>query len=543
MTTLHMDIVSAMNSPKLFRSSFEGESWNGMRTILKAAYCLPMDEAEKEFFRSVAQREPPRKRVRELWIIAGRRSGKDSISSLIMAHTAAFFNNRKRLRSGEIPLCLCLACDRDQAKIVLNYTKAFYADIPALRKLVRRETATGLELTNNVEISVGTNSYRSVRGRPILCAILDEAAFYRDESSALSDEALYAALRPGMATLAPDSVMIVISTPYRKAGLLYRKYCDYFGKDSDDVLVIKAATRLLNPTIDQAVIDAAMIDDPADANAEWYAVFRDDISGWVTRELVEQAVDRDVIVRPPRPGTQYFAFVDGSGGMHDSYCAAVAHQENGVAVLDCLIEIRPPYNHDSATAQIAAMFKQYRCTSVIGDHYSGEWIVQAFAKCGITYRWSDRNRSDIYIDCLPLFTTGRARILDNKRLTSQFYSLERKPTASGDKVNHGPGGHDDCANVAAGAMVLATADKLDVVPIVGPIIIGGRHDTPIPGSARQPGQTEEAYAAKERAKLPSVPRTPAAPGVNSTQAYYEWVDSGGGGGPPGGWTRRERFGP
>src|SRR6266478_7787183 len=82
MTTLHMDIVSAMNSPKLFRSSFEGESWNGMRTILKAAYCLPMDEAEKEFFRSVAQREPPRKRVRELWIIAGRRSGKDSISSL-----------------------------------------------------------------------------------------------------------------------------------------------------------------------------------------------------------------------------------------------------------------------------------------------------------------------------------------------------------------------------------------------------------------------------------------------------------------------------
>src|SRR6476660_7240832 len=29
-----------------------------------------------------------------------------------------------------------------------------------------------------------SNSFRSVRGRPVLCAILDESAFWRDESSA-----------------------------------------------------------------------------------------------------------------------------------------------------------------------------------------------------------------------------------------------------------------------------------------------------------------------------------------------------------------------
>ena len=477
--TLHLDIVSAMDNPKLFRSSFAGPTWDPWRCILKGAFCLLMTEDEREFFRSVAARDPPTKRVRELWIVAGRRAGKDSVASLILAHVAAFFNKRNRLRSGEIALCLALACDRDQAKIVLNYTKGYFREIPALKKLVRRETPIGLELNNGVEIATGTNSYRSVRGRPILCAVLDEAAFYRDETSAFADEATYAALIPGMATLAPDAMLIGISTPYRKSGLLYRKFSDHYGKASDDVLVIKAPTRMLNPTIDQSIIDDALLEDPAGAAAEWLAEFRDDISGWATRELIEQAVDRDVMVRPPREGIIYFAFVDGSGGMHDSYCAAVAHQENGVAILDCLIEIKPPYNHDSATAQIAAMFKQYRCTSVIGDHYSGEWIVQAFAKCGITYRHSDRNRSKIYIDCLPLFTTGRAHILDNRRLVTQFYSLERKTTASGDKVDHGPGGHDDCANVVAGAMVLATAIKLDVVPIVAPIIVG--HPLTIPG--------------------------------------------------------------
>ena len=140
------------------------------------------------------------------------------------------------------------------------------------------------------------------------------------------------------------------------------------------------------------------------------------------------------------------------------------------------------------------MFKTYRCASVIGDHYSGEWIVQAFAKCGISYRHSDRNRSKIY---LPLFTTGRAHLLDNKRLVKQLYSLERKSTASGDKVDHGPGGSDDAANVAAGAMVLATLDKLDVVPLIAPIICSQN--------------------------------MPPVPGTSTTQAYLEWANGGGGG--------------
>jgi hypothetical protein len=473
--TLHLDIVAAMNNSKLFQKSFAGESWNPWRVVLKAAYALPMTSAEREFFQSIAGgRDPPTRKVKELWIVAGRRAGKDSISSLIMAHTAALFSKGKRLRSGEVPLCVALACDRDQAKIVLNYTKSYFSDIPALKKLVRRETAAGLELTNHVEIATGTNSYRAVRGRPILCAVLDEAAFYRQEESALPDEETYKALIPGMLTLQPDAMLIGISTPYRKSGLLYRKHHDHFGKNSDDVLVIQAPSRTLNPTINQSDIDAALAEDPAHAAAEWLAEFRDDISGWATRELIEQSVDRDVPVRPPLPDVQYFSFIDGSGGVRDSYCAAIAHNENNVAILDCLIEIRAPFDPDSATTRVADVLKSYRCHSTVGDRYSAEWIVSAFKKCGITYRHSDRDRSAIYSDALPLFTTGRARLLDNKRLVVQLASLERKTSSMGkDRIDHGPGGHDDAANVASGAMVLATANKEEPPILTAPIICYG----------------------------------------------------------------------
>ena len=79
------DVVSAMNDARLFKPWFSGPTWDGWRAVLKGAFGLPISDAELAFFRQVAERDPPKERVRELWIVAGRRAGKDSIASLIAA--------------------------------------------------------------------------------------------------------------------------------------------------------------------------------------------------------------------------------------------------------------------------------------------------------------------------------------------------------------------------------------------------------------------------------------------------------------------------
>src|SRR5262249_52365098 len=163
------------------------------------------------------------------------------------AFAAALFDQQNKLRPGERALVMCLACDRAQAKIILNYIRSYFTDVPLLAAMVTRETAEGFELNNGVDVAVSTNSFRSVRGRPILLAILDEVAFWRDENSAKPDEELYKAIEPALASLAPNSMIIGISSPYRKAGLLHKKHKAHFGKDGD-VLVIQAPTRTLNPT-------------------------------------------------------------------------------------------------------------------------------------------------------------------------------------------------------------------------------------------------------------------------------------------------------
>ena len=185
---------------------------------------------------------------------------------------------------------------------------------------------------------------------------------------------------------------------------------------------------------------------------EW----RDDIGSYVDVELIEFAVDRGVLVRPPRAGVWYVAFVDAASGVgQDSFAVGVAHRDGEEIILDLAHEIKPPFNPQAAVAEVAALLKGYGVRSCVGDKYSAGFIIEAMARQGIHYTYSERDRSQIYVETLPLFTSGRARLIDNKKLVTQFASLERRTSSVGrDRVDHGREGHDDLCNAAAGALAL-----------------------------------------------------------------------------------------
>ena len=138
--------------------------------------------------------------------------------------------------------------------------------------------------------------------------------------------------------------------------------------------------------------------------------------------------------------------------------AAVAHREDsGAVVLDCLHETAPPFDPAVATQDIAKTLKAYGITKVIGDKYAAQWPVAEFSRNDISYEHSERDRSAVYADFLPLLTSGRARLLDSQRLVGQLANLERRASPMGrDRIDHPAGAHDDLSNAAAGALVLAS---------------------------------------------------------------------------------------
>ena len=210
----------------------------------------------------------------------------------------------------------------------------------------------------------------------------------------------------------------------------------------------------MNPAVDPRVIADAYEQDEAAASAEYGGEFRRDIDAFVSREAIDACVVPGRTELPPADGVRYVAFVDPSGGSQDSMTLAISHREkSGRVILDCVRERRPPFNPADVVAEFAATVKSYRVTTVIGDHYGGEWPRERFRERGISYSPAESSKSDLYRELLPLVNSGRVELLDTPRLLNQLCSLERRTARSGkDSIDHPPGAHDDVANAAAGAL-------------------------------------------------------------------------------------------
>lgn len=251
-------------------------------------------------------------------------------------------------------------------------------------------------------------------------------------------------------------MLVGISSPYRKIGLIYQKHRDHFNKDGP-VLVIKADTRKLNPTIDQARIDEEYAADPEAAASEWGGNFRSDISSLLDDDSIDRAIDPNRPVQlPPQREHDYFAFVDASAGRHDAFTMCIGYTEGSRFIAAAIVGRKPPFDPHTVAAEFAKLAKDYNCTTVTGDNYSGEWVVSAFEAAGMTYIRAPVPKSQLYVEAVPSFVRGAIWFADLPILVRELRLLERRTHRSGkDSVDHPTSGSDDYANVLCGCLYIA----------------------------------------------------------------------------------------
>jgi hypothetical protein len=432
------------------------DDWTPWFAFLSALRAEPMSRRERRIYEACTGRTTlPTKPFHEAWVVAGRRARKSAVAALLGCYCAVYGDWQRA--KGETVRVLVVAVSKDQAKIVRGYCEAILLSRPGLARLIKSTDSESITLTNGIQIVCVANSFRSIRGPTVVCAIFEELAFWYSDDSAVPDKEVLRAVRPSMLTV-PGALLLGISSPYAKRGLLFEKYREHYGRDDSKVLVWRASTEVMNPAVDRETIAQAYEDDPVSAAAEYGGEFRSDLESFVSREAVDAVVCRGVFERPRITGVKYFGFCDPSGGSRDSFAAAVAHQEGNKAVLDAVRERKAPFSPDAVSEEYASFFKSYGITSVSGDRYSGEFVRELFRKRGISYRVSNLTKSEIYVGLLPAITSGLAELLDNASLVGQLVRLERRTARGGrDSVDHPPGSHDDVINAAAGALRLALA--------------------------------------------------------------------------------------
>jgi hypothetical protein len=134
---------------------------------------------------------------------------------------------------------------------------------------------------------------------------------------------------------------------------------------------------------------------------------------------------------PPRVGVSYIGYCDPSGGRHDAMTLAIAHQEDGVTVLDRLDVALPPFSPDTVARNFVAVLKPYGLSAVHGDRYVAAWSEERFRVHGITYLASERTTSEHFVAFLPLLTSNTVELLDDGQLRHELCGLERRrPTTA-----------------------------------------------------------------------------------------------------------------
>lgn len=468
--------------------------WTPWRAFVAAVFGLPMTEPELALYRRCTRRQsPPTRQVKEAWMPVGRRARKSATAAVIAAFVGAYWNHSSYTAPGQRAVIPVLAKSKGDAQTIKQFVDAIFKT-PALTWMVDRSVDELVQLSTGVDIQIKAATIMAGRSPAIPLAILDEIAFFKTDDAANPDTEIIRGIRPAMATV-DHPLLLALSSPYARKGELWTNFKEYHGKEDPKVLVWQADTLTMHPGDERVALHVAdeYAKDPVSAAAEYGAKFRTDVETFITDDIVEAVTDVGVAVRPPIPGVQYVAFADPSGGTSDSYTLAIGHWESESSiVLDLLHETRPteegPFKPAKATEEQCHILARYGIKAVEGDRYAGEWPREAFDKgfcqhedectlnafglCeqrySVAYTVSEYPKRDIYKEALHLFTDKQARLIDSPRLRKQLTDLERRTSASGDIIDHPPGGHDDLANAAAGVLCRASRLKLRPRKVVEP---------------------------------------------------------------------------
>jgi hypothetical protein len=328
-------------------------------------------------------------------------------------------------------------------------------------------------LTNGSRIACYPCTLRSLRAVSIPAAILDEVGFWRLEGAADADVEVQASIRRGMLGFSRPRA-VKISTPYMKSGLLYADFQRAWGVDDPDLLVWRAPTALMNPTITRERLERERRLDPLRFAREYAAEFAEDISAFLVGAWVDDAVMVGWHEIPPQQGVaNCIAAVDPSGGGNDTFALAIVFLE-GEGPERCLVQAvgrawggrGQAIDLQGVVGEIASIAQRYGVREVVGDAYAAGWTRQEFERAGLRYAEAKFSRSEAYLEAEPLFAQGRIGILDDPVLHRELKLLERRRRAGGRTVVDHPSGsayHDDRANALCLAAAHMAHDRAPVL--------------------------------------------------------------------------------
>ncbi len=426
-------------------------------------------EIARKLFGDVDRIPPEARHV--IVVVAGARAGKSYVLCALRLLYLALTTPLETLAPGEVAAALIIAPDLRLARQTLRYISGAAKGTRAIASRVSAESSDSLTLRREsgrsvtIECLPATRGGSAVRGRSLVGAVLDECAFFRDESFVVNDAEVFKAVAPRVMT---NGQIVVSSTPFAETGLLFDLFTANHG-DPHTCLAAHAPTTLLRDDArTRSMVERERERDPDNALREFDAQFMASGAGlFFDANAIEKAVDRTIAL----PLTPTFGTIVSAGAdfafRTDSSALIVVHKSpDGVATVADIIERKPgkgePLKPSEVVQEFAATLKRHGANYLRSDGHYRQAIEEHLYTHALSFVAAPEGATgklETHTRARALLHEGKVRLPNHPRLLKQMRELISRPTSGGGLSISSPrwrtGGHGDLVS----ALVLALHER------------------------------------------------------------------------------------
>lgn len=419
-------------------------------------------------------------------LVIGRRGGKTTLSAMLAIYCAISTNWKPYLRKTPTAHVLILSHSRDFSDEVLNLIRTLIEESPILSKLINKKTKNTASTMNlimpfavdgkiqqsRVTIKVGAASKKTTRGTAACAVLCDEICYWNlDENLKETDAEILKAVRPNMKQFGRKAMMIKLSSPGIKQGVLYNEHQKWQeGTLPKNYVIFKAPSWIFNTILPkQEFIDEWTLDQDG-FDTEYRANFVDSLSNFILPEFVDMAVMRGITYEAPegistKDKIVYKAAID-AAFKGDCFTFSVIGY-NGHRIKQYISKgwqgtREKPVKASDVALYIRQVCKEFDIPIVAADQYAFNPLREIFERYGVTleeYIFNPTFKKKIYFNLKKLVHSQQIDLLDNSIQTTEIKELVVEQTNAGNfRIGHPAGGSDDYADAMAIASFLVTEE-------------------------------------------------------------------------------------
>lgn len=478
------------------------------KVALKTIFCRELDETEKfsvwmetktedgnfdlemvnltevELFEYMTNQEYDVTKIKirnKINFIIGRRGGKTTLAAMLALYCAIITNWKPYLQKTPFATVLVLSHSKEFSEEILDLIRAFIESSPVLKRVIntrKKNTSSTMNLSvpfiengkvvySRVQIKVGAASSKTTRGIAACAVLCDEIAFWNlDENMKETDEKIMRAVRPATKQFGKKAILIKISSPGIKQGVLYSEYQKWNkGTLPKSYAIFKAPSWVWNTILPKEEFIEEWQLDQDGFDTEYRANFVDSLSNFILPEFIDMAVVKGALFQAPEPKKSqvvYRAAIDAAYKKDAFTFSVVGHFENRIKqyVLKGWEGTKKnPVKASECAQYIRTVCKEYGIDEVAADQYSYEPLREIFSQYGISLvekTFTLTFKKQIYFNLKRLVHSQQIDLLDHEKLSKELKELVIEQTGSGQiRIGHPPGGSDDYADSTAIASYLA----------------------------------------------------------------------------------------